>query len=138
MYDKRSECAETSTTGKSCGATFSDDDMVFERWIDIAAVAWEGFQFSGPGGVCLREVDGEPRIAYHPGAVCNCHPVDASTYDPQRQVLIFTAECKPVLLEGWPAPPEALKMFDVEIEELIARCEAEDARCAATESRVTP
>lgn len=120
MYEKQGEYAEKGAAGKSIGATFSDEDMIFERWIDIAAVAWEGFQFSGLGGVCLREVEGEPRIAYHPGAVCNCHPLDAATYDPQRQVVIFSSDCKPVVLEGWPTPPEALRMFDVEIEEMIA------------------
>jgi len=106
--------------GEHCvGNLLEAGDVGTLHIIDIAAVAWEGFQFSGPGGVCLREVEGEPRIAYHPGAVCNCHPVDAATYDPQRQVIIFTTDCKPVLLEGWPTPPEALKLFDVEIEELI-------------------
>ena len=120
MYENPSEYAEKGGTGRSEGATYSDADMVFERWIDIAAVAWEGFQFSGPGGVCLREVEGEPRIAYHPGAICNCHPIDAATYDPSRQVVIFTSDCKPVVLEGWPTPPEALKTFEVEIQELGA------------------
>ena len=118
MYEKQSEVLEKGGAGKSTGATFSDDDTIFDRWIDIAAVAWEGFQFSGPGGVCLREIEGEPRIAYHPGAICNCHPIDSATYDPRRQVVIFSTDCKPVVLEGWPAPPEALETFDVEIQDL--------------------
>jgi hypothetical protein len=120
MYDKRSECVEKSRAERSTGATYYEEDMIFERWVEIAAVAWEGYQFFGAGGVCIKEIENESRVVYHAGALCSCHPIDERMYDPKRQVVIFSAECKPVVLEGWPSPPQSLKMFNVHIEDLAA------------------
>ena len=116
MYEKHSECVDKSRLERSTAATYYEEDMIFERWVEIAAVAWKGFQFFGPGGVCIKEIGKESRVVYHAGALCTCHPVDAKTYDPERQVVIFTSECKPVVLEGWPSPPQSLNLFDVQIE----------------------
>lgn len=118
MYDKHSEFVEKSRAGRSNGATYYEEDMIFERWVEIAAVAWEGYQFFGPGGVCIKEIGNESRVVYHAGALCTCHPIAGGSYDPSREVVIFTSECKPVVLEGWPSPPDALKMFDVRIDDL--------------------
>lgn len=118
MYGNQSEYTEKVATTERTGAMFSDDDMVFDRWIEIAAVAWEGYQFVGPGAVHIRNIDGESCVTYRAASSCNCHPVGPKTYDPNRQVVLFLTDCRPVILEGWPTPPESLKIFDVEIEEL--------------------
>jgi hypothetical protein len=122
MYEKHSECVEKGRAERSTAATYFEEDMIFERWVEIAAVAWEGFQFFGPGGVCIKEIGNESRVVYHAGSLCTCHPIDGRSYDPECQVVIFSSECKPVVLEGWPSPPQALNLFDVRIEELAPAC----------------
>ena len=53
--------------------------------------------------------------SYRPGSPCPCHPIAADTYDPREQVVIVvrrqTEASTPVIVSGWPSPPDAHAMM---------------------------
>lgn len=86
--------------------------LLLERWLGIAAVAWDGFWTQGRGVVVLTEGHGDPTWTYHPGSPCSCHQEMVEGYDPEYQVVIAHCGkddgiCCINVFGGWPAPPHA-------------------------------
>jgi hypothetical protein len=93
------------------GACHPDFDLILALWGFIAAFAWEGSLVSGPGAVVLTVTNAGTRIVYWPGSPCSCHPIDADTYDPREEAVVMVRRGEncgaPIVLVGWPAPPDA-------------------------------
>lgn len=97
-------------------ACHPDFDLILAHWPVVAAKAWQGAVVSGPGAVVLTVTEGPTEIVYRQGSPCTCHPIEPSTYDPETEAVVVIqrgAESSvPVILGGWPSPPEAFAATD--------------------------
>ena len=99
-----------------------DFDLLLVHWPRIAALAWQGALSVGRGTalVTVEEVGADTTdIAYWPGAPCSCHPIAADTYAPDEEAVVVVRRgdrCSvPLILNGWPPPPEAFAGADAKL-----------------------
>jgi hypothetical protein len=96
-----------------------DLDLIIEHWICIAALAWMGSVVRGPGAVVLTIEEDGTQPSYWAGSPCTCHPIGPDTYNPREQVLVVvhrdTEASVPILVSGWPSPPDAYAVATAEM-----------------------
>ncbi len=96
-----------------------DLDLMLAYWPCIAATAWSGFLASGYGAVLVTVQPDGVEISYTMGSVCQCHPVLDGSYNATEQVVIVMEiddeTSVPIIVRGWPTPPEAYASLGAEV-----------------------
>jgi hypothetical protein len=111
MHEVIEETSDPSVEEIPETAQHPDFDLILAHWPRIASTAWSGALTMGPSFIGLVILDAEIEFEYRPGSPCRCHPVGTDTYDPEHQVVVVVCRAQqvslPMILAGWPTPPEA-------------------------------